>query len=401
MRKNKGGYNQEKIQRMNRTLILNMLAKEGICSRMHIADLTKLKPATITNIINDFIELRIVKEVGLLTGTKGRRSIGISINNDDFGVLAFRLSRKNYAVGIFNLSGKSVKIEQIEIEQGNTPEKVFAEMVGLGKKMIGELSDRKILAVGMAIPGPYSVKKGRIEIMTGFAGWNEIPIQETLEKTFDAPVFIEQDANTGALAQYWHYDKMPEDELLVYIAAGQGVGAGIVSHGEVMKGTIGTAGEIGHTSINYKGPRCPCGNYGCLELYCSSTAFLKEINETGGCSEKLSLKDAAREIKNGNQSIIDSYLKSCDMLAIGIVNIINSFNPAIIVIGDEMAHIAPDMMLKRVIFDVKERVLPSIFEDTEIRVSIIKNDSMVHGAAIVAIREVFTNPEKYFSPPED
>ena len=89
------GFNQENIQDMNRTLLLNLLRKEGICARAHLANLSQLKQATVTNIVSDFIDWGLVKEVGFLVGNKGRRSIGISINNDDFGVLAIRLARKN------------------------------------------------------------------------------------------------------------------------------------------------------------------------------------------------------------------------------------------------------------------------------------------------------------------
>lgn len=396
MEQRKSGYNQEKIQRMNRTLLLNMLLKEGVCSRVHLADLTQLKPATITNIMNDFLKFRIVKEVGLLTGSKGRRSIGVSINNDDYGVLAIRFSRRNYSIGIFNLSGDAVSMERKEINEKCLPENVFTEIVEKGKQLIENSTDRKILAIGMAIPGPYIIKKGRIEIMTGVSGWDKIPIKEILEETFKIPVFIQQDANAGALAQYWHSDEDMKDKLLIYIAVGQGVGAGIISNGEIVEGTIGTAGEIGHMSINYTGPRCSCGNYGCLEMYCSSIAFINNIYKKMNSAKKVSLNEVAELIREGNKEILDIYLNACDMLAVGIVNIINSFNPAVVVIGDEMVHIAPDIMLERVLLDVKERVLPSIYEDTKIKVSSIKNDSMIHGAALVAIREVFLNPENYF-----
>lgn len=392
----KSGFNQEKIQKMNRTLLLNTLLKEGVCSRVYLANSMKLKPATITNIVNDFIHFNIVKEVGLLTGSKGRRSIGISINNDDYGVFAIGLSRKNYSVGIFTLSGSAICMNSVEIDPVDAPEKVFGNIIKEGKRMIKEAANRKIIALGMATPGPYSVKEGRIEIMTGFLGWNKIPMQEMLEEAFKIPVFIENDANAGALAQYWHNNKSMKDKMLVYIAVGQGVGSGIIHNGEVIYGTIGTAGEIGHTSINYAGPRCSCGNYGCLEMYCSSIAFIKEVNRELKPEKELLLSDISKCIRNGDKKVLDIYLKACDMLAIGIVNVINSLNPAVVVIGDEMAHIAPEIMLERVISDVKERVLPNLFADTEIRMSNIKNDSLVHGAALAAIREIFANPENYF-----
>ena len=345
------GFNQENIQDMNRTLLLNLLRKEGICARAHLANLSQLKQATVTNIVSDFIDWGLVKEVGFLVGNKGRRSIGISINNDDFGVLAIRLARKNYTVGIFNLSGRLLDKKRVELDVNQPPRVTFEAIIHEAGELIRSSESRKIIAIGMAIPGPYSEKRGRIELMTGVLGWNEIPIQEKLQDIFKIPVFLEQDANAGALAQYWHNDEDYKNGVVVYIAVGQGVGAGIINNGELLKGCIGVAGEVGHTSICYNGPRCACGNYGCLENYCSSIAFTKEVNRV---------------------------LRS------------------VIVIGDEMSHILPSVMLERVKSNVKERVLPEIYANMNITMSVVSNDSMAHGAAIVAINDIFNHPLTYF-----
>ena len=108
------GLNQESIQALNRTLLLNSLRKEKICSRAHLSHLTNLKQATVTYIMNDFISWNIVKEVGLIGGIKGRRSIGVSINNDEYGVIAVRLSKKYYSIGIFDLSGDIICSDNFE-----------------------------------------------------------------------------------------------------------------------------------------------------------------------------------------------------------------------------------------------------------------------------------------------
>lgn len=94
--------------------------------------------------------------------------------------------------------------------------------------------------------------------------------------------------------------------------------------------------------------------------------------------------------------VTDIFLDACDKLSVGIVNIINSFNPSVIVIGDEMSHILPSVMLERVKSNVKERVLPEIYANMNITMSVVSNDSMAHGAAIVAINDIFNHPLTYF-----
>lgn len=391
------GLNQNSIQDMNRTLLLNLLRKEGVCARTHLASLSMLKQTTVTNIMNDFIDWGLVKEVGFLIGNKGRRSIGISIDNEDYGVLGIRLARKNYTVGIFDLSGKLVHTKRVELHQQQLPRETFDDIVLQANTLISDAKERKIIAIGMAIPGPYNLRRKRIEMMTGVSGWNEIPIQEQLTEIFDLPVFIEQDANAGALAQFWHNGESYKNDVLIYIAVGQGVGAGIISNGELLKGSIGVAGEIGHISIDGNGPRCACGNYGCLENYCSSIAFTKKVNQVLKPEEDYTFNQAAQMVSDGNQKVMDIFFDNCDHLATGIVNVINCFNPAVIVIGDEMSHIAPDIMLAHIKASVRQRVLPKIYSTTEIIMSVVSNDSMVHGAAIAAIMDIFNRPEIYFT----
>ena len=392
------GYNQESIQDMNRTLLISLLRKEGICARAHLANLSMLKQATVTNIMNDFINWGVVKEVGFLVGSKGRRSIGISINNDDYGVIGIRLGRKNYTVGLFDLSGNLVDHRRREVDAGPKPRAIFDKIKREAKDLmqLAKQGERKVIAAGIAIPGPYSERRGRIELMTGVSGWNEISIQEELTEDLQLPVFVEQDANAGALAQYWHKEEDYKNNVLVYIADGQGVGAGIISNGELLKGSIGVAGEIGHTSICFNGPKCACGNFGCLENYCSSIAFTKKVNEELKSEKELSFSETAKLVQDGNEKAVDIFMESCDNLSVGIVNVINSFNPAFIVIGDYMAHIAPDLMLERIKKDVEERVLPEIYANMDISMSVVSSDSMVHGAAIVAIMDIFSHPGKYF-----
>lgn len=392
------GYNQEKIQSINRSLVLKLLCKEGVCSRAQLAKLSQLKQATITNMMNDFINCGLVKEVGFLTGDRGRRSIGVSINNEDFGVLAVRIARKNYSVGIFDLSGNSVIVNRRSIPPQQAPANTIEKIIRDGNRLIAQCEKRRIIAVGVALPGPYSTKTGRIEIMTGVLGWNKIPVKELFEEHFRLPVFIEQDANAAALAQYWNSSENLQNQMLVYIAIGQGVGAGIINNGEILRGTEGIAGEIGHTCVNFNGPPCACGNRGCLENYCSSIAFSTMVNEALKPKESLSFSDIVLLMKSGNETVKEEFLKTCDILSIGVVNIINSFNPSIVVLGDEMSHIAPKLMLTRVTENVKEHLLPEIYKGTKISLSLTGRDSMVHGAAIVAIAEIFANTGRYFPP---
>ena len=395
------GYNQSDIIDNNRTVLLRLLCREGVCPRVSLARQTGLKQSTVTNITAEFLRWGLIQETGFLTGRKGRRSIGISLNNDDFGILSIRLARTHFVLSIFNLSAVQLSTQQYEIADGQNADDTVAQMCTIAKELIRTSAPRRILACGVAVPGPYSLIRNRIALMTGTIGWDTIPLREVLRERLGIPVFAEQDANCGALAQYWLNPEFYSTQMLIYIAVGQGVGAGILDAGRLVRGKLGMTGEIGHTSICYDGPVCSCGNRGCLENYCSSTSFTKMVNEALRPSSPLSFRDAAALLQSGNPTVMELFLTLCERLAVGIVNLINAFNPDVIILGDEMTHVMPDLMIEQVRKFVKERCIPELYETTMIEKSLVAKDSFAHGAALTAIEDVFDHPSDYFCPAQE
>jgi N-acetylglucosamine repressor len=149
------------IQDLNRALIVRPLRKLRLCSRADLAKQSGLKQSTITNIINDFIDWNLVTERGIIDGEKGRRSIGISLNTDLFKVVAVRLARKYFSVGIFDLwgSGDIVLHESLEVFEGST--KAVSRIVDTVAALITSRPEDRILGIGVAIPGPFFRTEGK------------------------------------------------------------------------------------------------------------------------------------------------------------------------------------------------------------------------------------------------
>ena len=249
------GINQDVTQEMNRSLLLKSLRREGVCSRAHLAALTGLKQATVTNIMKDFLNWGIVKEVGFLNGSKGRRSIGVSINPDGYRVIGVRLARKHYSVGLFDLTGRQIVKERVDFEPEKQPgaEEILNQIAGRMRLMIQQYGKDCVLAAGLAVPGPFIAKKSRIALITGADIWKDIDLKAFFDREMDIPVFLEHNANAGAYAHMWDLKDAYHDDILVYIAAGQGIGAGIVMNGRIYEGALGTSGEIGHMTIDRNG----------------------------------------------------------------------------------------------------------------------------------------------------
>ena len=200
------GVNQDSIQSMNRTLIIKLLREQGVCSRANLAKLSGLKKATVTYIVNDFISWGCVREVGLMQGDKGRRSIGITLAEDSYYVIGIRLARRNFKIGLFSINGRLIYMKQQQIESGQSPDRTMEYIINNIHAVVDQVEPDKILAIGMAIPGPFIKQEGKIAVLTETAGWGNMAFKEELEKHFSYPVFMEHDANAGAYAQIW-YDK--------------------------------------------------------------------------------------------------------------------------------------------------------------------------------------------------
>lgn len=394
------GINQENIQYLNRELVLRVLRKNEGCSRAELAKITHLKPATITNIINELQELNLVRESGTISEGKGRSAIRLVLNPNAYNVVGIRIARRYLIVGVFDVRGDELKSVRCEIESWMNINDVLNRVMKYAHQAINEWAQGEVVAIGCAIPGPFLKGEGKVVLVTGMPVWKDCDIKEELKKEFNLPVFMEHDANAGALAYYW---KSGENlrQTLVYMAVGQGVGAGIVQDGSLMSGQLGIAGEIGHMSINFEGPYCECGSRGCLEMYCSSIALKKEIahgilqgNYT--ClTEECTLDEIAEAVAKGDRFAVECYRRICKRLAIGVVNVINMLNPDKIVIDDDFISVAPDMVREVLNKEIRPAILPQIWDNLEMVIGEGTQAFVLKGVAISAaegiLRERFAS----------
>lgn len=398
---NLSSVNQEKQQQINRSLVIDLLRQEKLCSRANLAKLSGLNRATITNIINEFIEKGLVIEDGLLESDKGRRSIGIRINGQMYRVIGVMVTRKYYCISLMGLSGKVFDVKTFNISEGTSVLSVISSIKNNIHRMISENKGSEILAIGIALPGPYKMEEGEIVFVTNAIGWDGFPIYSAFQEGFDIPVFVENDANAAVHAQLWYRGKKTDQRNIVYIVAGQGIGCGIISDSKILRGAIGIAGELGHTSINFDGPQCECGNKGCLETYCSIIVLEKNIRARIQSGEETQLPldfttdDLKKAVMENDKIAVEEYSKTCEFLALGIVNMINQINPDDVIIGDLLSEINPKMFLNIVKSTVTGIVRPIIRDNLKIELnSIIYNPIMI-GAGVIAAQNVFYNPYKF------
>lgn len=397
---NQKSINQEKSQAINRALIIDLLRQQGVCSRATLAHLSGLKQATITNIIAECIASGLVVETGLMSGSKGRRSIGITLNEEHCHVIGIRMTRSAFYLCLAGLSGKPHRIQEYPIAPGEPVQITLPRIRRAVEETLAE-ADSKIAAACMAMPGPYHEDRDCLFFVTELAGWQNYPIRATLTEGLELPFLIVNDANASAFAQLWYHGQEPATQNMLYVLAGQGVGCGIISEGHLVVGQRGLAGEFGHNSIDFNGLPCECGNRGCLEKYCSTLVLRNRIRNRLAVGETSKLRaDAlttealAHAVAQEDPVACEEYDRVCDFLSIGITNLINQFNPGLIVIGDELAEIAPDRMLKTVRARVGESVNALTSGEVTIEVNRLPGSPVLLGAAAFAAESVLSDPGK-------
>lgn len=389
------GKNLEVVQAMNRKLLLKMLQQNVTCSRANLAGQSGLKQATITNIVNDFISWGLVEETGIIEGNKGRRAIGIRLKADSFYVIGIRLSRKYFEIGIFTLTGKLIGEKYKRDLVDTLPTVVMDAMQKIIEKLIAEHPEKKIVAIGVSVPGPYYYNDGIIETITNFRGWKKVPILQELQKRFDIPVIVDHDANAGVLAECSFAVNPEQYRTVVYVAVGQGIGAGIFHNGEIFRGASGIAGEIGHASVNINGPRCECGNRGCLTLYVSTITFTENVNaalQKAGRETVENFDDLIELIQKKDSDVYPEFKNTMRYLSAGITNLIYSYNPSLIIIGDEMSRVG-SLMIEEIKDSLSHIVERKVVDQAELCLTSFEMDPAFIGAAELAVDYVFEHTE--------
>lgn len=390
------GLNQKRAQALNRSLVINILRQAGECSRAKLARRANLRQATITNITKELIALGYIRETGYLPGRGGRRSVGLTIDETRHRIIAARLTRQHFTVGLFTVLGTELSEEREKISVEDGIENALDHMANVVNRMVEEEGRERILGLGLGVPGPFIRRKSKIALVTGFPGWSKIDLRAEIEKRINLPLILEHDANAGAVAEWWTgAGSSGEYNSMVYFVVGQGVGAGIIYNGRLFRGSLGTAGEVGHHTIRYDGPQCECGNRGCLELYCSSRAMTSDyrsrLEQQGDypLDHDVTFDHLVRGFRDDEPIARGVVEAAAGYMAVGLANIVNVLNPNLIVIGDEIPAFGDELVAM-----VREKLAPLLVQDmydgVVIRRSSFEDDATIRGMAMIVSEETLT-----------
>lgn len=256
----------------------------------------------------------------------------------------------------------------------------------------------QLCGISLAAAGAVDSLRGIITLSPNLPGWRDIPLGSIIEERLGIRAWLLNDANAAAMGEHQFGAGRGVDNLIC-LTIGTGIGGAIIIDGKLYTGVCGSAGEIGHMTIEVNGPRCECGNIGCLETLASGRAIAREVKKrlsaggrsslteaVAGKTEDITAEVVARAAQNGD-ALANGVIKDvANYLGVGMVNLVNIFNPEVIIVGGGVASMG-DLLLEPVRQVVRERAFPVSAAAVRIVTTELGNDAGLLGAAYFAFKQ--------------
>ncbi len=388
--------NRELIRAINRSTILNSIKTHGAIPRAEIARLTGLSPATVTGITAELIQDNLVFEKESGDSSGGRPPIMLAINPNGGCVVGIKVM-EDHALGALTDLEASLLGKQSYPLTDTSPEGISRSLSELVAELL-KMSENPVpnlMGVGVGLAGIVEAGQGLVR-QSPFFGWNDVPLREMIQSRVNVPVYVDNDVNTLAFAEKWFGAGRGVDNFLV-VTVGRGIGLGIVSNGQFNHGARGGAGEIGHTVIQPGGELCACGKRGCLEMYASEPALLRQAAKAYEQGQLSSLPNTPEELialaASGEKAAQEIFARAGELLGQSIANLVNIFNPQRVLINGEGVR-AGNWLFDPMRAAIDEHTMPGLRQDVSILVEPLGDDAWARGAASLVLHELFESPIK-------
>jgi glucokinase-like ROK family protein len=387
----------QNVKHINKHAILDLIRfTPGGISRVEISRRIDLTRAAVTAIVNDLLATGAIREAERLNVRSGRPPIVLEVNPERGHVVGVDFGATHLSVLVADISARILEEVELEINIQDGPEACLAEADRQVRKAVAKagLELKDILAVGIGVPGPIVSEAGMVVSPPLMPGWDRYPIRDTLEKNWGCPVSVNNDAELGALGE-WAFGAGRGEHNLAYIKVGTGIGAGLLLEGQIYRGVTGSAGEIGHLTMDENGPMCTCGNQGCLEAIAGGRAIAQQGQEAAHKGtrtqlsritpvENITARDVASAARKGDLVSQQILAKAGAHIGIAIAGLVNLFNPGMVIIGGGVAQTG-DILLEPMRQAVERRSLPAATRVVRITTAMLGRRSSSMGAVIQAL----------------
>lgn len=390
--------NNKFLKSYNEAGILDLIRTHEKVSRSELSRLTGLSATAAGAIVASLTVKDYIYDTGTGESKGGRKPVLIELKQGSHFSVGIDIDVDFISFSLIDITGRILH-EGMTPLASNLPENVALQAAAYLKELLpGYFSDMsRLLGIGVSVPGVVDSDTHKV-VLAPNLGWNDIDIGHMLGGHMGVPVYVENEAMASAICENW-LGACKDKENFVCINIKSGIGAGIFTGGRLYRGTGGSAGEVGHIVVDENGPRCGCGNYGCLETMASTGRIVEKVrkmlrqgmpsclNESADI-EDVGIDAIAQAARAGDEASREVLLESARFLGIALSSLVNTLNPSRIVLGKDFVKYG-DLVMDRIKSVVDCKALKLASSKVEIITSAIGEKSSNLGAAIIPLKLLF------------
>jgi glucokinase-like ROK family protein len=391
---------QEKVRKINKSIVLNALRLYAPISRARVANLTGLNRGTVSNIVSALIEEGLVSENDQEHSKIGRPGITLGLRSDGGALVGVEIGVNFISVLLTNFVASTLWETRVETSPSQSQTAILSQAEQLIEQALSMAKEQRLrpLGMGVGLPGLINIRQGELIIAPNLR-WSNVPLRLMWSQRFRIPIYVENEANLAAMGEYYFGVGRGVDNF-VYLSSGIGLGGGIVIGGNLFRGGHGYAGELGHMQRDPHGEQCACGRIGCWETQVGPRAVLRRVKAEfqihpdqilleacGGDFNNLTFEMVVKFALEGDDICRQAIEDVATYLGEGIADLVNAFNPELVVIGG--AFILGKDILKPIIEKtVFSSALQPCVDSLRIAFSERGDNACVFGAVAIVLDDI-------------
>ncbi len=392
------------IRKFNTAVILDYLRRYAPLSRAELAARAGLNRSTISIIVNSLIDEGFIQETDFQSAKIGRPGMLLTLNPKGGFAVGVEIGVDFISVLLTDFIANVLWRERVLSDPKEDQINILDCASELTQKAIdvGIEQGLRPLGIGVGVPGLVDLRQGKLVFAPNLR-WSNVPLRLIWTQRFDLPIFVENEANAAALGEYYFGVARGKDSF-IYLSAGIGLGGGVLIDGKLFRGSSGYAGEIGHMTIDPDGEKCGCGKRGCWETKVGPRAVLRRVRKiltdgapslindlSKGNLDGITFNDVVQAAKSDDSVAVEALRDVGKYLGIGVVNLINIFNPELIVLGGALS-LAHEFLLPVIEHTVYEDSLKPPSENIQFAASGHGPDACVMGAVALVLDDILREP---------
>jgi glucokinase-like ROK family protein len=406
------GADQRLMRELNRMLVLNCVREHEPIARVDIARHTGLSRTTVSAIIDELLSDGLVREGSTQSAAAsgGRRAILVHFNAGAGVMLGVDIGRSHFTILLCDLAANILARRSGPFQVDRGPDACLPWLIAELRALLQEhhVPWNQVVGVGVGMPGPMDASLQRPIRPPRMPGWEGVDVRSILARELEVPIYLDNDANLGALGEsrYGAGTGVPD---LTYVKVGTGIGGGLVMTGRIYRGSVGSAGEIGHVTVDPDGPLCDCGNRGCLEALAGAHTIARDAAEgisllaeggslaSAAAAPALSthaepdVADVVTAALAGDAAALAALNQAGELVGVVLAGLVNLINPSLILVGGSVAR-AGDLLLDPIRRTITARSFSVASAHIIVRAGALGDNATALGGVAMVIDAAFRIP---------